>query len=187
MAPESDLLNTIATPPRDPAATRLPARPPSLSLALSRKPSSAEQRQSVRPSRPRVSSRTLTCSNEQESKHQTCACVRICFMRLRSRAGRPPPVAGRARGCLRAAVKPPRVQVHNEEGEKRVLVTKPLPGTRWLDILTAAGCRVDVCEQPDTILPVDVISHFIGDKCDGVIGQVRGGGAAGARSCTFGM
>jgi hypothetical protein len=36
------------------------------------------------------------------------------------------------------------LQVHNEGGSKRVVVTKNLPGERWLQILTAAGCRVEV-------------------------------------------
>jgi hypothetical protein len=35
------------------------------------------------------------------------------------------------------------VRIHNEGGKHRVLVTKDLPGTRWLDILTAANCRVE--------------------------------------------
>ena len=26
-----------------------------------------------------------------------------------------------------------------------MVVTKALPGTRWLEVLTAAGCRVEVC------------------------------------------
>jgi hypothetical protein len=32
-------------------------------------------------------------------------------------------------------------QVHHEGGSKRVIVTKNLPGERWLDILKAADCR----------------------------------------------
>jgi hypothetical protein len=36
------------------------------------------------------------------------------------------------------------VRVHNPDGAKRVVVTKDLPGARWLDILTAANCRVEV-------------------------------------------
>lgn len=38
------------------------------------------------------------------------------------------------------------VEVHNEKGDKRVVVTKELPGDRWLKILTQANCRVEVCE-----------------------------------------
>ena len=36
------------------------------------------------------------------------------------------------------------VRIHNPQGAHRVVVTKDLPGTRWLDILTAANCRVEV-------------------------------------------
>ena len=62
--------------------------------------------------------------------------------------------------------------MHNEGGSKRVIVTKSLPGTRWLDVLTASGCRVEVCTHPDTILSVDTISQLIGSECHGVIGQL---------------
>ena len=36
------------------------------------------------------------------------------------------------------------VVVHNAGGSKRVVVTKDLPGERWLDILAAADCRIEV-------------------------------------------
>lgn len=62
-------------------------------------------------------------------------------------------------------------QIHNPTGSKRVIVTKTLPGQRWLDVLTAADCRVEVCTSPD-ILSVDEIKVTIGDHCDGVIGQL---------------
>ncbi|KAK9817771.1 hypothetical protein WJX72_001967 [[Myrmecia] bisecta] len=64
------------------------------------------------------------------------------------------------------------VKVHNEGGQKRVLVTKELPGDRWLQVLTSAGCRVEVCTHPDTILSNSTIKQLIGDKCHGVIGQL---------------
>ena len=48
--------------------------------------------------------------------------------------------------------------MHNPAGALRVVVTKPLPGDRWLQVLTAAGARVEVCTD--------------GSKCDGVIGQL---------------
>ena len=112
----------------------------------------------------------------------------------------------------------PAAQVHNEGGGKRVVVTKNLPGERWLkvltqlarcaafqtftclvllvktavcapeshqvfivkrplansamQVLTAAGCRVEVCTSEDTILDVATIKRLIGKKCDGVIGQL---------------
>ena len=35
-------------------------------------------------------------------------------------------------------------RTHNESGSKRVVVTKELPGDRWLEILAAADCRVEI-------------------------------------------
>jgi len=64
------------------------------------------------------------------------------------------------------------VEVHNESGSKRVVVTKDLPGERWLQILVQAGCRVEVSKIPDTILSNSQIKQLIGKKCDGVIGQL---------------
>lgn len=61
--------------------------------------------------------------------------------------------------------------VHNPDGDRRVIVTKELPGNRWLDILTATGCRVEVCASDD-VLTVEEIKDRIGDSCDGVIGQL---------------
>lgn len=61
--------------------------------------------------------------------------------------------------------------VHNPDGDHRVIVTKELPGSRWLDILTSARCRVEVCTS-DEVLTVAEISENIGDSCDGVIGQL---------------
>ena len=68
-------------------------------------------------------------------------------------------VSSRARGPLRAAAGALRrglasaaqessaggvpVRVHNPDGKHRVVVTKDLPGSRWMDILTAANCRVE--------------------------------------------
>jgi hypothetical protein len=98
-----------------------------------------------------------------------------------------PPAAAAAQLQARPAtlVRPPslpftphHMQVHNESGSKRVIVTKSLPGERWLQFLTNAGCRVEVSKHPDIILDNATIKKFIGSKCDGVIGQlteVRGG------------
>ncbi len=60
---------------------------------------------------------------------------------------------------------------HNPGGEKRVIVTKELPGNGWLDILSRADCRVEVCTSTD-ILTVDEIKSAIGERCDGCIGQL---------------
>lgn len=71
-----------------------------------------------------------------------------------------------------AYVARPSSQVHNESGKKRVVVTKELPGDRWLQILKNAGCRVEVSRHPDTILDNATIKKLIGTQCDGVIGQL---------------
>ncbi len=71
----------------------------------------------------------------------------------------PMAVSSRARAPLRAAASALRrglasavqessaggvpVCVHNPDGKHRVIVTKDLPGSRWMDILTAANCRVE--------------------------------------------
>ena len=62
-------------------------------------------------------------------------------------------------------------KVHNPSGSKRVVVTKELPGTRWLDALTRAGCRVEVCTSTD-VLSVEEIKAAVGTRCDGVLGQL---------------
>jgi hydroxypyruvate reductase 1 len=59
----------------------------------------------------------------------------------------------------------------NASGKKRVVVTKELPGDRWLKILAKAGCRVEY-GTATRILKVGEIKAAIGDKCDGVIGQL---------------
>jgi len=64
------------------------------------------------------------------------------------------------------------VSVHNPSGDKRVVVTKELPGERWLSILTGAGCRVEVCTSDKPILDVSDIRALMGVQCDGVIGQL---------------
>lgn len=61
--------------------------------------------------------------------------------------------------------------VHNPGGGRRVVVTKQLPGDRWLEILEAADCSVEVCRS-DAVLTVDEIKERIGESCDGVIGQL---------------
>ena len=64
------------------------------------------------------------------------------------------------------------LQVFNPEGKKRVLVTKELPGSRWLDILTKSGCRVDISQHEDTILSNGTIKKLLGNECHGVLGQL---------------
>ena len=62
-------------------------------------------------------------------------------------------------------------RAHNPSGTRRVIVTKELPGVRWLQILTGADCRVDICASAD-ILTTEEIKEAIGSRCDGAIGQL---------------
>ena len=62
-------------------------------------------------------------------------------------------------------------EIHNPSGSKRVVATKELPGTRWLETLVRAGCRVEVCTSTD-VLSVEEIKAAMGTQCDGVLGQL---------------
>ena len=62
-------------------------------------------------------------------------------------------------------------ETHNPSGSKRVVVTKELPGSRWLETLIKAGCRVELCTSSD-VLSVAEIKAAIGAQCDGVLGQL---------------
>jgi hydroxypyruvate reductase 1 len=62
-------------------------------------------------------------------------------------------------------------RTHNPSGSKRVIVTKELPGDRWLNILTAANCKIEICISPDVLSSAEIIAA-IGDTCDGAIGQL---------------
>ncbi len=62
-------------------------------------------------------------------------------------------------------------KVHNPKGKKRVVVTKELPGDRWLKILAKAGCRVEYGTET-RILKTGEIKAAIGDGCDAAIGQL---------------
>ncbi|AEE34736.1 Glycerate dehydrogenase HPR, peroxisomal [Arabidopsis thaliana] len=68
--------------------------------------------------------------------------------------------------------KPVSIEVYNPNGKYRVVSTKPMPGTRWINLLVDQGCRVEICHLKKTILSVEDIIDLIGDKCDGVIGQL---------------
>jgi len=74
---------------------------------------------------------------------------------------------------ISASAGAPEVDVVNPQGSRRVVVTKPLPGTRWLDVLTHfADARVEVCKPTEEILPNDSIQRLIGSQCNGAIGQL---------------
>jgi hydroxypyruvate reductase 1 len=62
-------------------------------------------------------------------------------------------------------------RVYNLSGNKRVIVTKELPGERWLTVLAGAGCKVEICTSSE-FLSVDEINAAIGTQCDGAIGQL---------------
>lgn len=61
--------------------------------------------------------------------------------------------------------------VHNPSGSRRVVVTKELPGDRWLKILAHADCLVEICTSSD-ILSTGEIEEAIGNRCHGAIGQL---------------
>ncbi|RLB29727.1 MAG: hypothetical protein DRG87_06540, partial [Deltaproteobacteria bacterium] len=62
-------------------------------------------------------------------------------------------------------------RLHNPSGSRRVVVTKELPGDRWLKVLTDADCRVEIGTSTD-ILSAAEIEEAIGNRCDGAIGQL---------------
>jgi len=59
----------------------------------------------------------------------------------------------------------------NPSGSRRVIVTKELPGDHWLEVLTSADCRAEICTDT-RILTVPEIAAAIGDRCDAAIGQL---------------
>jgi len=60
---------------------------------------------------------------------------------------------------------------HNPAGTRRVVTTRDLPGERWLEILTAAGYRVDVCSS-DLPLGADDLRDLVGGRCDALVAQL---------------
>jgi len=62
-------------------------------------------------------------------------------------------------------------RIVNPTGTRRVIVTKELPGDRWMNILTSAGCRVEITSSVE-VLSVEDIRKAIGSNCDGAIGQL---------------
>jgi len=62
-------------------------------------------------------------------------------------------------------------RVVNSGGSRRVVATKELPGERWLALLTAADCRVEIA-QGDDILAASEIAAAFGDHVDAAIGQL---------------
>lgn len=62
-------------------------------------------------------------------------------------------------------------QTLNAGSTFRVVVTKHLPGERWLEILRQADCEVYACDSADVLGPEE-IKAAIGARCDGLIGQL---------------
>lgn len=62
-------------------------------------------------------------------------------------------------------------RMHNPAGSRRVIVTKELPGRRWLEILAAADCRVEICPSLEVLTAAE-IRAALGTRCDGAIGQL---------------
>jgi len=62
-------------------------------------------------------------------------------------------------------------ETRNPSGSKRVIVTKLLPGSLWLERLIQADCKVEVCTSTD-VLSVQDIKRAIGQQCDAVLGQL---------------
>lgn len=66
------------------------------------------------------------------------------------------------------------MQVHTPSDRKfRVVVTKDLPGDRWLQVLLKSGCQVEICKHSDTILSQDIIKKLIAaEETHAVLGQL---------------
>lgn len=62
-------------------------------------------------------------------------------------------------------------RVVNGDGIARVLVTRELPGDRWLDLLVRAECRVEIA-QGDEPRDAGQLREAIGTRCDAVLGQL---------------
>jgi hydroxypyruvate reductase 1 len=62
-------------------------------------------------------------------------------------------------------------RVVNPDGVARVLVTRELPGSRWLDVLVAAECRVEIA-RTESPLAAEQLVEAIGGRCAAVLGQL---------------
>ncbi len=62
-------------------------------------------------------------------------------------------------------------KIVNPGGTRRVVVTKELPGDRWLQLLTAAECRVEIARGDDILAAPEIVAAF-GDHADAAIGQL---------------
>ena len=62
-------------------------------------------------------------------------------------------------------------KTENSSGSQRIIVTKVLPGDRWLKFLISADCRIEICTSTQ-VLSTAEIKKAIGVNCDGAIGQL---------------
>lgn len=61
-------------------------------------------------------------------------------------------------------------RIVNPGGSRRVVVTKELPGKRWLQLLIAADCRVEIAQGDDILAASEITAAFAG-HVDAAIGQ----------------
>ena len=62
-------------------------------------------------------------------------------------------------------------KVINPEGKHRVIVTKELPGNRWLQALALADARLEICTETGTLTGPEII-EAVGGDCRAVLGQI---------------
>lgn len=56
--------------------------------------------------------------------------------------------------------KPVSIEVWNPNGKYRVISTKPMPGTRWINLLVEQGCRVEVIHDLHFLLRFHFRDYF---------------------------
>jgi glycerate dehydrogenase len=62
-------------------------------------------------------------------------------------------------------------KIHNLSGIKRILITRSLPGSEWIELLSEAGYRTEVWIASESLSREHLIDRM-GDNCSGVIGQL---------------
>lgn len=62
-------------------------------------------------------------------------------------------------------------KIHHPGGRFRVVVTKNLPGERWLKVLRDAGCEVHASTSREILSPKEII-EAMGGRCQAAIGQL---------------
>jgi hydroxypyruvate reductase 1 len=62
-------------------------------------------------------------------------------------------------------------ETYNPSGSQRILVTKELPGDRWLEVLKESNYKIGVCASKSIVSKSELLEK-IGTDCSGVIGQL---------------